>query len=147
MIGVGIFLVSAFYGLGIGALHDWRMGKAYDINFLLGLSGMAVGAFIMQGIPLLMAMVGLCSFGLFGGLLMWYQGLMKGADIWGIILYSASGAVVSLPLLMASYALTIPIYRYLYTRKFQELRSDEGVRALPGFLIAWIIGVAASLII
>lgn len=143
-IGAAVFLTSAFYGLGIGAVHDWRMGKAYDINFLIGLSGMALGAFMMHGLVFLGLMLMLSGFALIAGSILWHQGYMKGADIWGISLYAGSGAVISMPALLLSYMVTVPIYRFLYTQKFEELRSDEGVRALPGFLIAWIIGLLAS---
>lgn len=147
LLGAGIFLGSAFLTLVVSALHDWRRGKVHDMVFFYGLSGMALGGFIYAGIPMLLNMVGLSLIALLVGVISVKLDSLSGADVWGLIIYAVSSLLLSMPAMILSYAVTVPIYRFLYIQKFESLREDEGVRALPGFLLAWIIGVAASLLI
>lgn len=149
-IGLVGFLGASFGTLAKAALDDWRSGMVHDKVFVTGSALMVLFGLMYQGLPFLGNMVGLGALAYMVGAFSVLLGAMYGADVWGIIIYSVSALALNLPLMIVSYAVVTPLYRIYYQRKFgggEREEDGEGIRILPAFFLAWILGALLSFLL
>lgn len=150
VIGLTGFLGSALVTLAKAALDDWRSGMVHDKVFVAGVCLMAFFGFMYGGLAFLGSMVGLAALAFLVGALSVVAGAIYGADVWALMIYSVSALALNMPMMLISYAVVAPVYRIFYERKFEgsEREEDgEGIRILPAFLLAWILGALLSIFI
>lgn len=150
VIGLTGFLGSALATLARAALDDWRSGMVHDKVFVAGAGLMAFFGLMYGGLPFLGSMVGLGALAFLVGALSVVAGAIYGADVWALMIYSVSALALNMPMMLISYAVVTPVYRIFYERKFEgsEREEDgEGIRILPAFLLAWILGAVFSILI
>jgi len=150
LVGLGGFLFASFCTLAIAALHDWQSGIVHDKVFVTGSALMLFFGLLYQGLPFVGSMVLLGALAYLVGALSVLLGAIYGADVWALIIYSVSALALDLPLMLVSYAVVTPFYRIYYERRFeggQREEDGEGIRIIPAFFLAWMLGLILTVIL